>query len=61
MAERWIGSFRHEILDRVVVLGQPHLIRLTHAYIQYYHEDRCHLGLERDTPERRPGTPRINP
>ena len=58
VAERWIGSFRREVLDRVVVLGQPHLIRLTNSYIQYYHEDRCHLGLERDTPEKRPVTPR---
>jgi transposase InsO family protein len=58
VAERWIGSLRREVLDRVVVLGQPHLIRLTHSYIQYYHEDRCHLGLERDTPEGRPVTPR---
>ena len=56
VAERWIGSLRREVLDRVVVLGQQHLIRLTHSYIQYYHEDRCHLGLGRDTPDGRPVT-----
>jgi transposase InsO family protein len=58
VAERWIGSLRREVLDRVVVLGQQHLIRLTNSYIQYYHEDRCHLGLGRDTPNGRPVTPR---
>ena len=51
VAERWIGTSRRELLDHVVVLGQQHLIRLVNQYIRYYHEDRCHLGLERDTPE----------
>jgi hypothetical protein len=26
-------------------------------FIRYYHEDRCHLGLEKDTPELRVVTP----
>jgi hypothetical protein len=26
-------------------------------FIRYYHEDRCHLGLEKDTPEARGVTP----
>ena len=56
VVERWVGSLRREVLDRVVVLGQQHLIRLTHSYIQYYHEDRSHLGLGRDTPDGRPVT-----
>jgi len=58
LAERWIGSLRRELLDHVVVLGQQHLLRLVNSYIRYHHEDRCHLGLERDTPEGRPVTPR---
>ncbi len=58
VAERWIGSLHREVLDHVVVLGQQHLIRLVNSYIRYYHEDRCHLGLGRDTPDRRLVTPR---
>jgi len=61
VAERWIGSLRRELLDHVVVLGQQHLLRLVNSYIRYHHEDRCHLGLGRNTPEGRPVTPRPSP
>ncbi len=58
VAERWIGTLRRELLDHVVILSRHHLIQLVHSYIRYYHEDRCHLGLARDTPDRRPVTPK---
>ena len=58
VAERWIGTLRRELLDHFVVLSQQHLVRLVRSYISYYYEDRCHLGLGRDTPEGRPVTPR---
>ena len=51
-AERWIGNCRREILEHVVVFGERHLVRLVRLYISYYHEDRCHLGLGKDTPTR---------
>ena len=59
VAERWIGSCRRELLEYVVVLNDRHLIRLVRAYLEYYHQDRCHLGMEKDSPtgrqiERRP-------
>ena len=37
VAERWIGTLRHELLDHVVVLSQQHLIRLVRSYIRYYY------------------------
>jgi len=52
-AERLIGSIRRECLDHVVVLSERHLRRVLAAYIAYYHESRTHLGLEKDTPNRR--------
>jgi transposase InsO family protein len=58
VAERWIGTLRRELLDHVVILGRQHLIQLVNAYIRYYHEERCHLGLGRNTPHRRLVTPR---
>jgi len=58
VAERWIGSCRREVLDHVVVFGQRHLLRLMRSYVSYYHEDRCHLGLGKDTPHERPITAR---
>jgi ATPase subunit of ABC transporter with duplicated ATPase domains len=58
---RWIGTLRRELLDHVVVLGRQHLVQLVNSYHRYYHEDRCHLTHERDTPDRRPVTPRPSP
>jgi transposase InsO family protein len=53
VAERWVGSVRRDLLDHVIVLNQRHLRRLMKSYIRYYHEDRTHLGLGKDTPSRR--------
>ena len=52
-AQRWTGSCRRELLDRVIVLHEDHLRRLLRDYAEYYSSDRCHLGLKKDTPERR--------
>ncbi len=46
--ERWVGSCRRELLDHV--LNERHLKRLMSLYLLYYHEDRTHLGLGKDTP-----------
>jgi putative transposase len=53
IAERWIGSCRHELLDHVVVLNEAHLRRLMRDYLSYYHEDRIHDSLEKDSPSTR--------
>jgi hypothetical protein len=42
------------LLDRVIVLNERHLKRLMAEYVRYYHEDRTHLGLAKDTPAGRP-------
>jgi transposase InsO family protein len=49
VAERFVGSCRRDMLDHVVVLNERHLKRLMAEYI-YYHDDRTHLGLEKQTP-----------
>jgi transposase InsO family protein len=54
IAERWIGSVRRELLDRVVVLNDRHLLRLLRDYVTYYHDDRSHLALAKATPMSRP-------
>ena len=46
------------MLEHVVVLSEGHLVRLARSYIDYYHDDRCHLGLDKDSPNERPVTPR---
>jgi putative transposase len=50
VAERWVGSCRRDLLDRGVALNERHLQRLLSEYLRYYHEDRTHLGLAKDTP-----------
>ena len=51
IAERWVGSLRRDVLDHVIVLNERHLLRLLKDYLRYYHEDRTHLGLGKDTPD----------
>ena len=53
VAERWVGSVRRDLLDHVIVLNRRHLKRLLKEYVRYYHEDRTHLGLGKDTPDGR--------
>jgi transposase InsO family protein len=53
IAERWVGSCRRELLDHVIALNEAHLKRLISSYISYYHQDRTHCGLNKDTPEKR--------
>jgi len=50
VAERWVGSCRRDLLDHVIVLNERHLKRLMAEYVGYYHDDRTHLGLAKDTP-----------
>jgi putative transposase len=58
VAERWVGSCRGDLPDHVIVLNERHLKRLMGDYVRYYHEDRTHLGLAKDTPTGRPTTRR---
>jgi putative transposase len=50
VAERWVGSCRRDLLDHVIALNERHLKRLLSEYVRYYHEDRTHLGLQKETP-----------
>jgi len=61
VAERWIGSCRRELLDHVVVFGEHHLVALVRSYLGYYHGDRTHLGLDKDTPAGRAVAPKPSP
>ena len=54
--ERIIGTIRSELLDHVIVINQRQLMQLLKEYFSYYHEDRTHLGLSKDTPNCRMST-----
>jgi putative transposase len=51
--ERVIGSIRRECIDHVIVFNEESLRRHMKSYVQYYHETRTHLSLEKDTPASR--------
>ena len=53
VAERWVESCRRDLLDHVIVLNERHLKCLLNEYVRYYHEDRTHLGLGKETPDGR--------
>jgi len=54
IAERWVGSCRRELLDHVIPLNDEHLRRLVRDYVAYFHQDRIHDALSKDTPHCRP-------
>jgi hypothetical protein len=61
IAERWVGGCRRELLDHVIPLNGPHLRRLIRDYASYFHDDRIHDSLGKDTPNRRPVEKRPSP
>jgi len=54
IAERWVGGCRREVLDQVISINEKHLRRLIGDYVAYFHEDRIHDSLAKDTPLHRP-------
>ena len=50
VAERFVGNCRRDMIDHVIVVNERHLKRLMRDYVRYYHEDRTHLGLAKQTP-----------
>ena len=53
VAERFVGTVRRDLLDHVIVLNERHLQRLLSELVAYYHRDRTHLGLAKQTPAMR--------
>ncbi|MBT3179128.1 MAG: transposase, partial [Desulfobacula sp.] len=48
--ERFIGSIRRSCLNHMIVLNEKHLKNILSEYFKYYHHDRTHLGLSKNTP-----------
>jgi hypothetical protein len=62
------SPYRYVIFDRdsksytdVIALNEQHLRRLIRDYVSYYHQDRIHDSLEKDTPNRRPVERKLSP
>ena len=55
--ERVIGVILRECLDHLIVFNERSLYRHLRTFVEYYHRDRVHLALEKDTPEPQPIQP----
>ncbi len=53
-AERFVRSIKEECLNRVVLLGEGHLHLVVHEYVEHYHRERNHQGLDNQLLERAP-------
>jgi len=45
-AERWVGTVRREVLDRMLIFGHRHLERALGEYVLHYNRHRPHRALE---------------
>ena len=62
-AERFVGSVKSECVDRIVPLGATHLRTAIREFVDHYHKERPHQGLDNDliapkTTSRGPGSVR---
>jgi hypothetical protein len=48
------------MLENVIPLNEQHLMRLGQEYVRYYHDDRTHIGLGKQTPGARAIEQRTN-
>jgi transposase InsO family protein len=48
--ERLVGTIKRECLNHMIVFNEAHARRVLKKFFEYYHDDRTHLGLEKDTP-----------
>ena len=56
-AERFVRSIKEECLERMILLGEPHLRRAVHEYLNHYHIERNHQGLDNQLIESLPKDP----
>jgi transposase InsO family protein len=53
-AERWIGTVRRECTDRLLILGERHLLAVLDAFVRHYNGHRPHRALQQRSPDARP-------
>jgi transposase InsO family protein len=45
-AERFVRSIKEECLDRLIPVGERHFRRAVAEYVEHYHRERNHQGLD---------------
>jgi putative transposase len=52
IAERWIGTVRRELLDRMLIINRRHLTAVLAEYVAHYNHHRPHRALSQAAPLR---------
>jgi hypothetical protein len=50
IAERWIGTVRREVLDRVLIVNRRHLEHVLAEYVAHFNAHRAHRALHQPAP-----------
>jgi transposase InsO family protein len=58
ICERLVGTLRRELLDRVLIIGERHLLAVLTEYQAHYNTARPHQGIAQRTPDDKPDVPR---
>ena len=46
ICERWVGTLRRELLNRMIFLGEAHLRAAVSSFVRHYHSERTHQSFE---------------
>ena len=57
--ERLIGTLRHELLDRMLIVGERHLRAVLTEYQMHYNAARPHQGIAQRVPDSQHHPPRV--
>jgi len=52
IAERWVGTARHELLDRMLIVNRRHLMAVLTEYVAHFNNHRPHRALSQAAPLR---------
>jgi transposase InsO family protein len=53
-AERFVRSLKEECLDRIIPIGEGHFRRAVAEFVEHYHLERNHQGLDNELISGRP-------
>jgi len=52
IAERWVGTVRRELLDRILIINRRHLMAVLTEYLAHFDHHRPHRALHQAAPLR---------